>query len=532
MNATPPVSQTPIASDPAQISGPASVNSVTSGGKRADFAAALCKAGAKPNRKPAPSMAGSGAAGYSPDGGQLPGTGNLSPPPTVSAGTTGAAPDAVSSGRLGSVGDSGSAAAMGPSDGAATAAPGTAQIAAVTPGLAPTLTFSLDLLAGAGKPGAGEPASQKADAAALAGAASTAATPAAATPAVATPAAATLDVGVAAERATVPGGASVGGRAAITTGTSPRASLTAASAVAANAAATSASSGASGSAAAQANATASDPSSLGATAAVMGAATGAVAESQATVDSTLSPAIDSATPAAGSAAVAAGANGAPAPGLPVPAGRPAAAAATATAASTAAVATASAGTIGTDKHAHSDSGDSLLLDVSAGSAGAAQLSVNAAGAAAPGATDAAAPPTLKVTAGVDSAEFGQGLADRLSWMVDNNLSSAKLQVNPPQLGPIEVRIVLQGNHAQVWLTSHSAVTRDALESSSPKLREMLGAQGFGQVSVDISQRNFQERSAYAQPYERSSVATAGSPAVSAVAAALPRLSNGAVDAYA
>ena len=45
------------------------------------------------------------------------------------------------------------------------------------------------------------------------------------------------------------------------------------------------------------------------------------------------------------------------------------------------------------------------------------------------------------------------------------------------------------------MTSHSAVTRDALESSSPKLREMLGAQGFGQVSVDISQRSFQERSA-------------------------------------
>jgi flagellar hook-length control protein FliK len=134
---------------------------------------------------------------------------------------------------------------------------------------------------------------------------------------------------------------------------------------------------------------------------------------------------------------------------------------------------------------------------------------------------------------VDSPEFGQGLADRLSWMVDNNLSSAKLQVNPPQLGPIEVRIALQGDHAQVWLVSHSAVTRDALQSSSPNLREMLGAQGFGQVSVDISQRNFQDRSAYAQPYERAPAALTGSStAISAVAASVPRLSSGAVDAYA
>jgi flagellar hook-length control protein FliK len=155
------------------------------------------------------------------------------------------------------------------------------------------------------------------------------------------------------------------------------------------------------------------------------------------------------------------------------------------------------------------------------------------GASAPGAADAASAPTLKVAAGVDSPEFGQGLADRLSWMVDNNVSSAKLQVNPPQLGPIEVRIALQGDHAQVWLVSHSAVTRDALQSSSPHLREMLGAQGFGQVSVDISQRNFQDRSAYAQPYERTPAATTGSAAaISAVAASLPRLSSGAVDAYA
>jgi flagellar hook-length control protein FliK len=200
--------------------------------------------------------------------------------------------------------------------------------------------------------------------------------------------------------------------------------------------------------------------------------------------------------------------------------------------------TASAGTTAADKHARGDSGDSLPGDASAGSASAAQLSLNSAGAAAPGATapgatDAASAPTLKVAAGVDSPEFGQGLADRLSWMVDNNVSSAKLQVNPPQLGPIEVRIALQGDHAQVWLVSHSAVTRDALQSSSPNLREMLGAQGFGQVSVDISQRDFQDRSAYAQPYERAPAAIRGSaPAISAVTATLPRLSSGAVDAYA
>jgi flagellar hook-length control protein FliK len=95
---------------------------------------------------------------------------------------------------------------------------------------------------------------------------------------------------------------------------------------------------------------------------------------------------------------------------------------------------------------------------------------------------------------------------------------------------------LQGAHAQVSFTSHSALTRDALESSAPKLREMLSAQGFGQVSVDVSQGgSSQDRAAQSSAYQasassaRNSSATAG--AVQSVAAS-SRVTTGALDAYA
>jgi flagellar hook-length control protein FliK len=161
-------------------------------------------------------------------------------------------------------------------------------------------------------------------------------------------------------------------------------------------------------------------------------------------------------------------------------------------------------------------------------AGASQVSSNSA------LTAAAAPtPTLRIHASVDGADFAQGLSDRVSWMVDNGVNGAKLQVNPPQLGPIELRISVQGDHAQVWMTTHSAVARDALESSSPKLREMLGAQGFGQVSVDISQRSFQDRPTYAPPYERaSSTDRTVAATASTTANSTPRTALGALDAYA
>jgi flagellar hook-length control protein FliK len=221
---------------------------------------------------------------------------------------------------------------------------------------------------------------------------------------------------------------------------------------------------------------------------------------------------------------AAGGLGGPIPAQPAALGnRPAMAAAGAPVHAAAALSAANTA----DKHTAGGGDSQLPGSPGDGAAAAAQLNPGA------GATDAAAP-TMKVAAGVETPEFGQGLAERVSWMAGNNLNGAKLQVNPAQLGPIEVRIAVQGDHAQVWLTSHSAITRDALESSSPKLREMLGAQGFGQVSVDISQRSFQDRPAHAQPYDWSAGNGGSATPDTAVHAtgSLPRATKSALDAYA
>ncbi len=186
-----------------------------------------------------------------------------------------------------------------------------------------------------------------------------------------------------------------------------------------------------------------------------------------------------------------------------------------------------------DKHPHAGADSSLGSNSTAdAAAGLSQLSLNA---PVSGSTEVAPTPTLQLHASVDSEDFSQGLSDRVSWMVNNGMNSAKLQVNPPQLGPIELNILVQGDHAQVSMTAHSAVTRDALESSSPQLRESLSAQGFGQVSVDISQRSFQDRSAYTPTYERapsSDRASAATPAASTAATSTPRSALGALDAYA
>jgi flagellar hook-length control protein FliK len=185
-----------------------------------------------------------------------------------------------------------------------------------------------------------------------------------------------------------------------------------------------------------------------------------------------------------------------------------------------------------EKHVRG-SGDSNVAATTAttdGSAGAG--AAQAAASTASPSIDAPAT-AMKISAKVESSEFGLGLASQISTMLDRNITSAKLQVNPPALGPIEVRIEVQGDRAQVFMVSHSAVTRDALQSNTPTLRAMLGDQGFGQVSVDISQRSFQDRNPTAPSYEWTSDADRGNqPAAASTLGSLPRASSAVLDAYA
>ncbi len=116
-----------------------------------------------------------------------------------------------------------------------------------------------------------------------------------------------------------------------------------------------------------------------------------------------------------------------------------------------------------------------------------------------GGADAAGAPTLKLSSRLDSSSLPQELAGHVGYLIGNNLGSARLQVTPADLGPIELQVSVQGGTAQVVMSAHSALTRQALESSAPQLRELLGSQGFTQVSVDISQRSFQQESGFTPP---------------------------------
>ncbi len=95
-------------------------------------------------------------------------------------------------------------------------------------------------------------------------------------------------------------------------------------------------------------------------------------------------------------------------------------------------------------------------------------------------------PSLMVTTpvGANSA-WGNDVAQQVTWMVGQQQSSAELQLNPPNLGPLTVVVQMAGNQANAFFSSPHAAVRDALQHALPHLSDMLAGSGLslGQATV-------------------------------------------------
>lgn len=89
-----------------------------------------------------------------------------------------------------------------------------------------------------------------------------------------------------------------------------------------------------------------------------------------------------------------------------------------------------------------------------------------------------------------SPAWDDGFSSRVVWMARNDVQSAEIRLNPPDLGPIEVKLVLTGDQgtqaASIQFSAAHAATREAIESALPRLREMLQENGIalGNTTVD------------------------------------------------
>jgi flagellar hook-length control protein FliK len=89
---------------------------------------------------------------------------------------------------------------------------------------------------------------------------------------------------------------------------------------------------------------------------------------------------------------------------------------------------------------------------------------------------------------VGQAGWDRAVGERIQWMVGQNIQQAEIKLNPPHLGPLEIKISLQNDQTSVTFVATQAPTRDALEASIPRLREMFGEINLNLANVDVGQQ--------------------------------------------
>lgn len=128
------------------------------------------------------------------------------------------------------------------------------------------------------------------------------------------------------------------------------------------------------------------------------------------------------------------------------------------------------------------------------------------------------------------AGFGDGIGARIAWMAEQRVGHAEIRLNPEHVGPIEVRVQLDGTRVNAEFHSAHADVRQAIEASVPRLREMLGQQGLQLGHADVGQRNAGQGQRPMPAGRDSDVETAGA-RPSVLAAPVVR-SRGLLDEYA
>ncbi len=99
---------------------------------------------------------------------------------------------------------------------------------------------------------------------------------------------------------------------------------------------------------------------------------------------------------------------------------------------------------------------------------------------------------------VASPSWGEALGNKVVWMSSQGSQVAELRLDPPHLGPLEVRLTVANDQASAVFVSHHAAVREAIEAAMPRLREMLAESGIMLGNAMVGAESFAQQQSMAQ----------------------------------
>lgn len=83
-------------------------------------------------------------------------------------------------------------------------------------------------------------------------------------------------------------------------------------------------------------------------------------------------------------------------------------------------------------------------------------------------------------------QWSEALAERAGWLAHQRIQSADMQLDPPELGPLQVKISMHQDQVVVSFVSANPQVRDLLDQNVVRLRELLQEQGMQLMDAGVS----------------------------------------------
>jgi len=90
-------------------------------------------------------------------------------------------------------------------------------------------------------------------------------------------------------------------------------------------------------------------------------------------------------------------------------------------------------------------------------------------------------------------DFSPNLAMRVQWMFQQAVNSAEIMMDPPELGPLTVKLHNQNGETNVIFHVNNAHAKDLIEANLAKLKELLADQGLSLGDAQVEQQKQQEK---------------------------------------
>ncbi|PMM41811.1 flagellar hook-length control protein FliK [Vibrio splendidus] len=81
------------------------------------------------------------------------------------------------------------------------------------------------------------------------------------------------------------------------------------------------------------------------------------------------------------------------------------------------------------------------------------------------------------------------VAEKIQMMMSKNLKNLDIRLDPPELGQMKIRMIMNNDVANVHFTVSNQQARDVIEQTLPRLREMLAQQGMQLADSSVQQQN-------------------------------------------